>query len=489
MDTSHMNRRNFLQAAATTAGVATLGGALAACGSTSTSTGPAVTINEWDILVSQSPYMNNEVKLFQQAHPDIKVKRTIQVTDTYANLLALAIKSNKEPDFFGQPGTPTVNDLVARGWALPLDKWATATWRAKFPPASFYEGNNIFNGKLYSAPTSGNAPWLQLYINNAVFRQAGLVNKDGSVKIPKTWNDVSVASDAIVKKSGGASYGLGFGNGQNFILAWWLELFVRGAGGVGGAYSQDYRTGKWTYATSRAYTDFIDLLLEWKNKGYIYPDAMSSSDEEARAFFERGKFGMTVGGTWNQVEWTQHNFTDYSLMTLPTPNAKPEGYFTSAPGGTSWFISAKAKDPDACWAWFDWLTGVDAAKRSVQMGEGISVYPQANNPSLAPNKIFAQYLQTTSLDLPGPNPPQRNPAAGYVVQASISPDINDVLAGIYTGQISDIQSSLSDLAGRYLDSFNKGLVQAQQQGHKVSFSDFVFPDWNPLKPYITKPDK
>jgi len=82
------------------------------------------------------------------------------------------------------PGLPNFNVQVSQGWWMPVDKWANAAWKAQFPEGTFHEGNNVFNGKLYSAPISGAAPWLQLYINNKVFRDAGLVNSDGSVKIP-----------------------------------------------------------------------------------------------------------------------------------------------------------------------------------------------------------------------------------------------------------------------------------------------------------------
>ena len=58
----------------------------------------------------------------------------------------------------------------------------------------------------------------------------------------------------------------------------------------------DSRVGKWTYASDRNYADVIALLLSWKKNGYIYPNSMSISDEQARAYFERGQFGMTIGG-------------------------------------------------------------------------------------------------------------------------------------------------------------------------------------------------
>jgi ABC-type glycerol-3-phosphate transport system substrate-binding protein len=372
---------------------------------------------------------------------------------------------------------------------MPVDKWATAAWRARFPQGTFHEGSNMFNGKLYTAPLGGYAPWLQLYINHRIFRNAGLINRDGSVRLPRTWDDVSRAAAAIVKKSGGSTHGLGFGNSQNFILAWWLELFVRGAGAPGGAYSLDNRVGKWTYATDRNYMDVIDLLLEWKNKGYFYPNSMSISDETARAFFERGKFGMTVGGVWNQAEWTQHHFTDYSLVTLPTPGATPKGYFYYTPGGHFIAISAKTKHPDEAWAWFDWIYSPAAGKRWVEMGEDLSIFPEDDNPKFIKFKPFAEYVATRKYNLPGPDPSVRNPQTSHVIQGAVHPDVNDLMAGIYTGQIKDIKGALASLAARYQKALTDGIVQARKQGYKVSLRDYIFPDWAITKPYYTKPPR
>ena len=304
--------------------------------------------------------------------------------------------------------------------------------------------------------------------------------------LPKTWDDVTHFAERITNKSGGQIYGLGFGNSAFSLLEWWMTVFILGAGSPGGAYNMDARVGKFTFGTDRNYTDFLNLFKEWKTKGYFYPDSMSTSDELARAYFARGKFGMTVGGVWNQGGWTTLKFTDYSLTTLVSPTETLKGYFSVNPGGTYFAISSQTKHPDEAWAWFDWLYSVDAGKRWVQWGEDVSIFPQNNNPAQLKFKPFAQYVGLSKLALNGPDSSVRNPQTANVQVQAVTPSMGDVMAGYYTGQISDIQTSLSDLAARMQKAQDDGIKQAQQQGFKVSLNDYIFPDWNLTKPYITR---
>ena len=493
-NSGRMNRRRFMQAAATTASAALFADVLAACNvpgtvSSSSSSSSTVTINYWDWFVSQAPWVDGEIKLFQQAHPNIKIKKTTQGNNTYANLFSLAAKGNNPPDVFMIAQTPSLNDQVAQNWLLPVDKWANDSWKSKFPAGTFHEGNNVFNGKTYSAPLGGSAPWVQLYVNHQVFKDAGLTNSDGSPMIPKTWDDVTHAAEQIMKKSNGQVYGLGFGNGSFNLIPWWLELFIRGAGVPGGAYGMDNRVGKYTYGTDRNYQDWISLFLDWKKRGYFYPNSMSITDEVSRAYFERGKFGMTVGGVWNQPEWTDHKFTEYSLNTLISPQEQPKGYFYKSPGGTFIAISSKTKHPDEAWAWFDWIYSPDAGKRWVALGEDLSAFQQNNDPALVKFKPFAQYVATSSdkYILNGPDVSVRNPQTSQVIVDAVKPDIGDVLAGLYTGQLKDVHAALSDLQGRMQKAQDDGVSKAKAKGVNVSADDYTFSDWDITQPYTTKP--
>lgn len=482
-----LSRRGFLAASAAAVGGTALTTALSGCSSGSTPPG-TTTINHWDWYVSQAPWLLNEIKLFRQKYPKIRINRTIQASDQYPNLINLAFRGGEAPDMLMIPSSPQFDNQVSMGWLRPLNSYATTQWQSRFPSGNFFDGVNMVGSDIYSAPFSGNTPWLQLYIHNGLFKQAGITNADGSVKIPRTWDDVTAAAAAITNKSGGRAHGIGFGNAQSSVLPWWLDLFVRGAGSPAGYGTDgpDYRAGKWTFGSDRNYADFIHLVLEWKAKGYIYPDSMSIGDEQARAFFERGKFGMTVGGVWNQATWTQDGFTDYSLTTLPSPTETPKAFFYYAPGGRVWAISKKSKVAGEAWQWFDWLHSEAAGQRWVEAGQGLSIFPGANSSAKVSFKPFETYIDFRNWALPWPVPAIRNPDAAKVDIPSVTPDLPDVLTGLYIGHISDMSSALTALEDRRNQALADGVKQAQAQGAKVSLADWVFADWDPTKPYQNK---
>lgn len=482
-----LSRRGFLAASAAAVGGTALGTSLTGCSSNAAPAG-TTTINHWDWYVSQAPWLQNEIKLFQQKYPKIRINRTVQATDQYPNLINLAIRGDEAPDLFMIPASPAFDNQVSMGWMRPLNDHATAQWQSRFPAGNFYNGVNMVADKVYSAPFAGATPWLQLYIHNGLFKQAGITNADGSVKVPRTWDDVTAAAAAITAKSGGRAHGIGFGNSDSSVLPWWLDLFVRGAGSPAGYGTDgpDYRVGKWTFGSDRNYADFIELVLEWKSKGYIYPNVMSIGDEQARAFFQQGKFGMTVGGVWNQSSWQQNGFTDYTLTTLPSPTADPKAFFYYQPGGELFAISSQSKVADEAWTWFDWIYSEAAGERWVASGQGLSIFPAANQNAKISFKPFQEYVSFRNWALTWPVPSIRNPEAAKVTIPNVTPDLPNVLTGLYTGQISDMGSALTALEDRRNQALATGVKQAQAKGVKVSLTDWVFADWDPAKPYLNK---
>jgi ABC-type glycerol-3-phosphate transport system substrate-binding protein len=446
-----------------------------------------VTIKYWDWWVTQGPTIDKEIKLFEAAHPNIKIEKTTQVVDKYPDLLQLAIKSGNAPDVFLAPQTPAFNQQVKLGWFLPLNKWATKEWQAKFPPGSFAEGDNVRDGKIYMAPFEGPAPWLQLYVNTKLFKEAGLVDANGQVKLPQTWDDVRTDAQIITKAGNGKYYGYGFGDKQKFNLPRQL-MMAQTSGAAAADTGFDSRVGRYVWGTNPVFADFIKFFMGMKSDGSIIPNAMSIDDEMARAQFAEGKFAMMVGGVWNMSGWatTHPDFKDYAVVALPHEGEAPASYFYRSPGasGNGFVISAQTKHPEEAWLWYSWLNSPEAAVRWVKDGQGLRVFPEANKPEYAPTPQFAQFMQIAKDGVKlGPSPSLQHPEMAEVKQQQTLPDIQAILEGIYTGQIQDYKTALKDLEQRQNAELDRAIKEAQARGVKVDPKWWVVPDWDLTKDY------
>jgi ABC-type glycerol-3-phosphate transport system substrate-binding protein len=95
--------------------------------------------------------------------------------------------------------------------------------------------------------------WYQMWINTKVFRDAGIVDSSGNVKIPETAEDVLAAAAQIRSTSNGKVYGWGLGGKEDF--PWALQSQIGQLSGVYGYDGIDNRTGKFTYSTNPVYND------------------------------------------------------------------------------------------------------------------------------------------------------------------------------------------------------------------------------------------
>ena len=443
------------------------------------------TISYWDYWQSQTPWVENEIKQFQQANSGLTVKRTQQQTGAYTNLLTLGAKSGNLPDVRLLGADPLINVQVSDGWLAPLNEYLTDDFVRGLPPYTFVEGNNMFDGKIYSMPISGNTdPGLFLFINTKVFKDAGIVDDQGNAKVPETWGEVTDAAAKITAAGKGKVHGLGFGNSAFDLLSWWVSVFCQ-AESVTHGLAMDMRVGKYTMGSDQVLGDFCDLMRQWKQKGYIFPSAMSIDDETARVQFARGAFGMTVGGAWNIPGWKSDGFTDYTLTTRISQSGTPKYFYYSAPGGTTLVVNSKASNKEYAAKWLTWLNGPEAGKRwSQEYSNGISVYPAANDPAGAKDANFKDYLQAIQgQTLAGPQAGVRNPDTAQVQPAPVTPAAGDVLAGIYTGQLKDIGKAFTDLEKRTNQAQAKAIAAAKKKGAKVSQDDYIFSDWDPTQAY------
>jgi ABC-type glycerol-3-phosphate transport system substrate-binding protein len=517
----NLSRRQFVKKTALLgAGLVGSSGLLAACGdsptstaapgssatttaassaSTATTAAPVsqkVELTYWDWWVTQAPWVDNEIKLFQEANPGITIKKTTNETNTYADLFALAVKGNNAPDVFLIPQKPSYAEIVANGWMVPLNQFADFqdfTKRFPNPTQNFAEGTNTIGGKTYSAPfgDASDGMWLYLWINTKVFKDAGLVDSAGNVKLPETADDMLQAARTIKEKSGGKTFGYGFSLKSDYLPSW--QFYLAQLSGADPIYNGglDLRTGKYTYGTNPAYKSSIDLLLKMRDEGLIIPDSASADDESMRVLFAQHKFGMLVSGNWVMTGWQKTNpeFKDFTLTHIPLfGTSEPKSYFYLKPGGSQFAVNPKAKNLDAAWKWFKWLYSKEAGERWVKSGNGRSIFPDANKPEYATNDAMRQaWSQSPKYSRVGPVPALRNPDVGKVKIKGIKPDENAIIVGLYTGRLTDISAALKDLDAAKQKALEEALTDAKAAGAKVSIEDYIFADWDPTKDYVTKP--
>jgi len=445
-----------------------------------------VKLIQWDWWVTQGPWFDEEIQLFQEANPGITVERVMQREMDQA--LPLAFAEGKLPDFY--MGGPPLTEQYNTGQWLAYDLSSFVDFpefKNSFPnpEIDFVEGKNVFDGKCYTAPREArNAWWNQVFINLDLF------DKYGITRLPDTDEEFLDAARKVTKDSGGVAYGYanGFATGWMNMLIEWQGARSFAVGGL------DWRTHEYVYSKNPHYAGILEMLATLREEGLILPEASSIDDEGMRAMFADGKVAMINGGMWNVNGWkqTHPDFSHYTIIPPLILGDKQEYTYYTGPGqtGEPFYLGSTTRHPNEAWAWYKWLHTLESGIRWVKSGNGLSIFPEANDPKYITDQVWKDYVVwMPKLNRVGPSPEVRNPNTGKLNVAGPEPNFAAITGGVYAGEISvsQLPEVLAELDRQLTENFAIALEDAQKAGVDVKFEDFVFPDWDPLQDYITKP--
>lgn len=206
------------------------------------------------------------------------------------------------------------------------------------------------DGKLYLIPQS--VYTLGLVLNLNLFKEAGLVNEDGSPMFPETFDDVRTMAKTITEKTGKAGFlfpTTGNGGGWNFTaLAW----------NFGGTFMEE-KDGKWTAAFNDGTTAAMEWLqaLKWEDKSMPVTTLVSNdeamklvgTDQAAMAFAHPAQVNILLN---------QYGMDLESIGYAKMP-AGPERHVTLM-GGEYHVIAPQATDEqiDAAFKWLEFIGGL-----------------------------------------------------------------------------------------------------------------------------------
>jgi ABC-type glycerol-3-phosphate transport system substrate-binding protein len=444
-----------------------------------------VVIQYWDWWVTQAGAVDQAIEEFEAANPNIDVVKTTHGGGPYQEMLNLAFQSETPPDVFMLPsGDAEFANMLASDWLMSFNQFDDVEdFVTSFPnpKMNFIEGINIVDGKLYSAPFSTAKPWLQLYVNTKLYEDAGLVNEDGSLMLPNTWEEMIENSRVITEKTD--AYGTGFSMVQNWAAGWWWNVCWFSGGGS----NWDFRTGEYVYSKVDCYKKVAEDLLMMRDEGLIHPQSLAFAidDEGARVLFAEHEFAHLVGGEWVINGWanTHPDFTEYTAIRFPLVGVEePTSFMCVGPPAGRWFgVSSMTENPEEAWEFFKWINSERWGEIWATDGNGLHILTPGDPADYATNEAWENIFSMGSDVRVCPQPNMLHPDLAEVQTTLIGPAPNDVFVGILSGQIEDIDAALADLDQRLLDARLQGIEDAKNAGLDVDLEYYIFEDWNPLE--------
>jgi multiple sugar transport system substrate-binding protein len=437
----------------------------------------------------RTDFMTDLFAKYQEAHPNITVQYDHFPIPDQQQLLSVAIQNNTLPDVFQLSPTITGAQLVSQELVAALDDVIPnfAEWKAGFPPNTFFEGVNEFDGKTYTFPITSNQ-WLTnaLLFNVAHVEEAGY----DPAAAPLSWNEFREAAKKITENGQGEYYGFLIGGQQTNTMGQIVSQFAELAGAKGG--DLNWETGEYQFASDE-YLAAIDLLVAINEDGSIFPGSMQLSNSAAREQFPQGIAGMFLQGQWNIPQWAVRNpdfVFDVGFQPLSDPNTEMK--LTYGPGGANQrFVSAATKLPAVAG---DILHYLGTSEGQVAWG----THTQGADPPL-----FAEAREAAAASDPrmqrvnalteewmrlAPSPAVRNPGVAQVnlELRQVTPNLGELVQGLLVGQVDDAAAAMQDLQDRSNAELDRAIKAAQDNGAEVSRDDWVFPNWDPTQDYTAE---
>ncbi len=294
--------------------------------------GPATgTVTIW-AQGTEGEALQEFVKPFEEANPDVTVEVTPVPWDSALNKYQTAVAGGTTPDI-GMIGTDWMPGLVSSLQPTP-DAIDTSDI---FPYAV---GTTEFDGVRHGVP------W---YVETRlIFHRTDLMEEAGFDEFPADWDGFKELAEAY--KANGAEYAVALpAGGWNGFLGNLPFMWSNGADIV----SED--GSEWTFDTPEI-VEGLEYVKGFFDEGLAdaNPDTENSSNA---ANFVDGSVPMFLSGPWDVpgiADAGGAGFED-KFDVAPIP-ASPDGTSTSFAAGANLVVFDSAENPDAAWKLIQWLT-------------------------------------------------------------------------------------------------------------------------------------
>ena len=309
-----------------------------------------VSIGEWpDETNKDNLEKQNKMKdEFMKANPDINI-----IPDTYkydTQTFNMKASGNQLPTAFRTWFTET-QQLIKAGYVADITEQLKAHGFADAINPQVMKYVTSDDGKIYGLPTD--AYVMGLIINKKLFTEAGLVNSDGSVKIPQTYEEVAEFSKIIHEKTGQAGFIIPTINNQG---GW---IFMNIAWSYGVEWEKQREDGSWeaTFDTQET-RDAFNYLKDLKWKYNAFNDDMAMDSGATMKYLAIDQAAMIINEP-SMLSWLTSGYgMDVDNIVMAKVPGGPKGRYAQMGGGVWMFPkNATAEQIDAGLKWLE-FTGI-----------------------------------------------------------------------------------------------------------------------------------
>lgn len=417
-----------------------------------------VAITFWTHYVDDIAFTEKKVADYNTANAGKYKVEMKNITDDYNNVVLLALKNGDGPDLYADG--LDIAQLIQQNYCAPLDDLMSDEMKTRLEGKKQINSNWL-NGKWYSMPFRGYN--FRLAWNKDLFSAAGLDPE----KPPKTYDELTAAAKTITeygKTQNPQKFGFMLPTGEDWI--WWI--YGQQMGRVNGDSYYDYTTGKFNWGAMKP---VMEMYLQLKNDGSLFPGGTTMQNDPARAQFSAGNVGMILAASWDIGVFNDQFPATCKWDVAPLPNKDGELHGYSQLDCGSYLLINAASDGDkqkAAMNFYEYLLSEETLVEYYEGGYGIPVYDGiAEKATKVPDRPgFKGFADVSGDRVYAFEPPVQVEGSGY------GKVMNDVMNGSV-----DIDTAVADLDQRY----NAAIDTAVKDG-TIKIEDYMNDKYTTLNP-------
>ena len=326
---------------------------------------------------------------FMAAHPNINI-----IPDTYAfdtKTFMMKASADQLPNIYSTWFTE-ISNIIKQGYAADITDQIKAHGFDTSLNPDLLNLVKDENGRIYGVPTDAYAQGL--YINKKLFKEAGLVNEDGGVKVPNTYQELAEYAQIIKEKTGKAGYVIPTTNN----CGGWHFLNIAWSYGVEFAKQRDDGSYEAAFDTQEA-RDALQFVkdLKWKYNALLDETVIDQGD--MRKYFGTYQAAMMFAAPPESMLSSQYGMDKNDIFAARIPEG-PKGRYSQMGGNLKMF--SKNSTPEQIDAGLTWIefTGFSPNITDEQLANSRTSYENtiAQNGIVLDQEAFEVWVNPENLE-------------------------------------------------------------------------------------------